>query len=82
LLPMLSSLLVSSLLWMLRISIFSSKFSITFSELASLALSFSFFLINLSLLVEEGALNSNYLTLVVSSIFIFAKVSSFSSKFL
>jgi hypothetical protein len=42
---MFSSLVVSSLLCMLRISIFSSKFSIVFWELANLPLSFSFFLI-------------------------------------
>jgi hypothetical protein len=42
-LPMFSSLVVSSLLCMLRISIFPSKFSIASWKLANLALSFSFF---------------------------------------
>jgi hypothetical protein len=42
---MFSSLVVSSLLCMLRISIFPSKFSKASWELANLALSFSFLLI-------------------------------------
>jgi hypothetical protein len=42
-LPIFYSLVVSSLLCMLRISIFPSKFSMASWELANLALSFSFF---------------------------------------
>jgi hypothetical protein len=42
-LPMFSSLVVSSSLCMLRISIFPSKFSMASWELANLALIFSFF---------------------------------------
>ena len=79
-LPMFSSLVVSSLLCMLRISIFSSKFSIASWELANLALSFSFFLIRLSSVAVDGALDSNSSILVDSSLFKFAKVSNFSSK--
>jgi hypothetical protein len=79
---MLSSLLVSSLLCMLRISIFSSKFSMASRELANLALSFSFFLTRLSLVIEDGALDSNCSISVVSSQFKFANVSNFYSNHL
>jgi hypothetical protein len=79
-LQMLSSLIVSSLLCMLRISIFPSKFSIASWELASLALSFPFFLIRPSSVAVDGALDSNYSILVDSSQFKFANVSKFSSK--
>jgi hypothetical protein len=81
-LPMFSSLLFSSLLCMLRIFVFSSKFSIASWELANLALSFSFFFIRLSLVVEDGALDYNSSILVVSSQFKFANVSNFSNKHL
>jgi hypothetical protein len=53
----------------------------SFSELANLALSFSFFLMKLCSIVEDGALDSNYSILVVSSTFKFAKDSKLSSKF-
>jgi hypothetical protein len=79
-LPMFYSLVFSSLLCMLRISIFSSKFSVASWELANLALSFSFFLIRPSLVAVNEALDSNRSILVDSSLFKFAKVSNFSSK--
>jgi hypothetical protein len=79
-LPMFSSLVVSSSLCMLRIFVFSSKFSIASWELANLALSFSFFLIRPSSVAVDGALYSNSSILVDSSLFKFAKVSNFSSK--
>jgi hypothetical protein len=72
---MFSSLVVSSSLCMLRISIFSSKFSMASWELANLALSFSFFLIRPSSVAVDGALDSNCSILVDSSQFIFANVS-------
>jgi hypothetical protein len=43
-----------------------SKLSIEFLELANLALSFSFFLIKLSSVVEGGAFDSNCSILVLS----------------
>jgi hypothetical protein len=72
-LPTFSSLVVSSLLCMLRISILPSKFSIASWELATLALSFSFFLIRPSSVAVDGALDSNCSILVDSSQFKFAK---------
>jgi hypothetical protein len=78
--PMFSSLVVSSLLCMLRISIFPSKFLIASWELANLALSFSFFLIRPSSAAVDGALDSNYSILVDSSQFKFANVSKKFSK--
>jgi hypothetical protein len=79
---MLSSLRVSPLLCMLRISIFSSKFSMISWELTNLALSFSFFLTRLSSVVEDGVLDYNCSILVVRSQFKFANVSNFSIKHL
>jgi hypothetical protein len=67
-------------LCMLRISIFSSKFSIVSWELANLALSFSFFLMRPSLVAVDGALDSSSSIFVDNSQFKFAKVSNFSSK--
>jgi hypothetical protein len=69
---MFSSLVVSSSLCMLRISIFPSKFSMASWELANLALSFLFFLIRSSLVVVDGALDSNCSILVDCSQFKFA----------
>jgi hypothetical protein len=57
---MFSSLVVSSLLCMLKISIFPIKFSMASSELANLVLSFPFFLIRLSSVAKDGALDSNF----------------------
>jgi hypothetical protein len=71
---MFSSLVVSSLLCMQRISIFSSKFSMPSWELANLALSFSFLLIRPSSVAVDGALDSNCSILVDSSHFKFANV--------
>jgi hypothetical protein len=79
---MFSSLVVSSLLCMLRISIFPSKFSIASWELAYLALSFSFLLTRPSSVAVDGALVSNFSILVDSSQFKFANVSNFSTKHL
>jgi hypothetical protein len=66
-LPMFSSLVVSSLLCMLRIYIFPNKFSIASWEVANLALSFSFFLIRPSSVAVDGALDSNCSIAVDSS---------------
>jgi hypothetical protein len=77
---MFSSLVVSSLLCMLRISIFPNKFSIPSWELANLALSFSFFLIRPSSVAMDVALDYNCSILVDSSQFKFANASNFSSK--
>jgi hypothetical protein len=71
------SLVVSSLLCMLRISIFPSKFSIASWELANLALSFLFFLLRPSSIEVDGALDSNCSILVDNSQFKFANVSNF-----
>jgi hypothetical protein len=79
---MISSLVVSSLLCMLRIYIFPTKFSMASWELANLALSFSFFLIRLSSVAEDVALDSNCSILVDISQFKFANVSKFSSRHL
>jgi hypothetical protein len=77
---MFSSLVVSSLLYMLRISIFPSKFSIAYWELANLDLSFSLFLIRPSSVAVYVALDSNCSILVDSSEFKFVNASNFSSK--
>jgi hypothetical protein len=72
-----SSLIVSSLLCMLIISIFPSKFPIASWELAKLALSFLFLLTRPSSVALDGALVSNYSILVDSSQFKYANVSNF-----
>jgi hypothetical protein len=66
---------------MRRISSLRSKLSIAFSKLTNLALTFSLFLIELSSIVEDGALDSKCSILVVSSTFKFAKDLNFSRKF-